>query len=75
MPIFWRLLCRPKQAQTLFRGAASLVYQYDIAIYDALYLALAGKLSLRWITADRRCFLRIRSHPLALWIADWAPAG
>ena len=43
------------------------------ASYDGLYLALARRLGLPLITADRKLYERIRHLPEALWIGDWQP--
>jgi predicted nucleic acid-binding protein len=59
----------------LLRAARSVAYEYGCAFYDGLYLALAERLNLPLITADRKCYDLIASHPLALWITDYAQGG
>lgn len=43
------------------------------AFYDGLYVALAQRLGIPLITADRKLYDRIRGLPAALWIGDWQP--
>ncbi|MGI8551991.1 MAG: type II toxin-antitoxin system VapC family toxin [Dehalococcoidia bacterium] len=71
---FSRLGIPTYNSTRLLLDAYPLIHRYDIALYDALYLALAERLSLPLITADRRCYLRMSSHPSALWIASWQAA-
>ncbi|MGH2350384.1 MAG: type II toxin-antitoxin system VapC family toxin [Chloroflexota bacterium] len=61
----------------LILDAYTLVHQYGIALYDALYFALAQQLDVRLITADRRLHRRIRHLPNVLWLGDYSlpPAG
>jgi predicted nucleic acid-binding protein len=56
-------------SHALIRPAYELVLRYD-----AVYLALAQHLGLPFITADRRLYLKIRSLPEAIWIAQYSPA-
>lgn len=55
----------------LILAAYLLVHQYGCALYDALYLALAERLDLRFITADRRLYERVRHLPNVVWIDDY----
>jgi predicted nucleic acid-binding protein len=55
----------------LLRAARALAYQYGCAFYDGLYLALADRLNLRLITADRKLYELVWTHPLVLWITDY----
>jgi predicted nucleic acid-binding protein len=55
----------------LVTAAYPLVHQYGIAFYDALYLALALRLSIPLITADRRLYNRLRQLPGVIWIGDY----
>jgi predicted nucleic acid-binding protein len=57
----------------LIIAALPLVYQHDIALYDAVYLALAQQLDVPLITADRRLHQRIRNLPAVVWLGDYAP--
>ena len=60
---------------TLVAPAYSLARKYGCAIYDALYLALAQRLSLRLITADARFYRRVGTLPEILWLPDYSPAA
>lgn len=53
--------------------AYRLVHQHGVAFYDALYLALAERLAVPFITADRRLYERVRQLLYVMWIADYAP--
>lgn len=59
---------------SLILPAYDLVDQLGCAIYDALYLALAQRLSIRLITADRRFYRMVQQLPEVLWIGAYAPA-
>jgi predicted nucleic acid-binding protein len=54
----------------LILAAYPLVHQYVIALYDALYLALALRLQCSFVTADRKLYQRIKQLPAAVWITD-----
>jgi predicted nucleic acid-binding protein len=54
----------------LILAAYPLVHQFGIAIYDALYLALALQTGYPLITADGTLYDRIRQLPLATWVSD-----
>jgi predicted nucleic acid-binding protein len=58
----------------LITGAYPLVHQHGIAFYDALYLALAQRLGIRFITADRKLHHRIQHLPEVLWLGNYQPA-
>jgi predicted nucleic acid-binding protein len=60
-------------APDLILTALPLVYQHDIALYDAVYLALAQQLNVPLITADRRLHQRIRQLPAVVWLGDYTP--
>jgi predicted nucleic acid-binding protein len=53
----------------LLVAAQSLAFQYGCASYDGLYLALTERLNLRLITADRKFYVLVSTHPLVRWIA------
>jgi predicted nucleic acid-binding protein len=55
----------------LIRAAHLLAGNIGIAFYDALYVALAERLRLPFITADRRLHLRIAHRPDIIWLTDW----
>ena len=50
-----------------------LVHQYGCALYDALYLALAQRLTLPFVTADHKLYQRVKHLPDVLWIGDYGP--
>jgi predicted nucleic acid-binding protein len=43
------------------------------AFYDGLYVALAQRLGIPLITADRKLYERVHQLPQALWIGDRQP--
>jgi predicted nucleic acid-binding protein len=53
-------------------AAYPLVHQHDCTLYDALYLALAEKLALPFITADAKLYGRVQRLPYVVWIGDYA---
>ena len=57
--------------ETLITTAYKLVLRYDSAIHDAIYLALAQRLGLPFITADHTLDLKIRQLPEVIWIAQY----
>jgi predicted nucleic acid-binding protein len=57
----------------LSRDAYHLVHQHGCALYDALYLALAERLRLPFIMADRRLHQRIGHLPNVFWLGDYVP--
>jgi predicted nucleic acid-binding protein len=54
-------------------AAYRLVQQYEVVFYDGLYLAVAQKLGVPFITADRKLYDRISQLPAVLWLGDYAP--
>jgi predicted nucleic acid-binding protein len=56
----------------LILDAYPLVHRYGCAFYDALYLALAQRLRVELITADRKLYRRIAEIPLVVWIGDYS---
>ena len=68
---FSRLAIPTLGADDLIEEAYPLVRQYGIALYDALYLALAIRLPLPVITADAQFYRRVEETGLALWLGDW----
>lgn len=54
----------------LIVAAYPLVHQHSIALYDALYLALALALGHVLVTADRKLYQRIGHLPDVVWIGD-----
>ncbi len=58
----------------LVLSAYPLTHQYGCAFYDALYLSLANRLNIPFITADRRLYRRIQHLPSIIWIEDYSPA-
>lgn len=58
----------------LILNAYALVHEYVIAIYDALYLALAQQLDVPFVTADRRLYQRIQQLPGVVWLGNYTPS-
>ena len=56
-------------------AAYHLVGSLGIAYYDALYVALAERHRIRFITADRRLYDRVRHLPGVVWLTRWAPTS
>ena len=54
----------------LILAAYPLVHRYNIALYDALYVALALRSQCSFVTADRRLYQRIRQLPGVVWVSD-----
>ncbi len=69
---FLRLLIPTVADAALLRAARTLAYRWGCAFYDGLYLALAERLNIRLITADRKFHTLIASHPLVLWITGYS---
>lgn len=70
---FRRAPVRRHADQTLVLAAFDLAYHTKQSVYDSLYLALAMKLDLPFLTADRKFYQALhhgeyRSH--LLWIED-----
>ncbi len=42
----------------------------DVAVYDALYLAVAERAGATFVTADKRLYDRILHLPFAQWLGD-----
>jgi predicted nucleic acid-binding protein len=56
-------------------AAYGVTQQYGCAFYDGLYLALAQRLGVRFILADRRFYTLIRHLPFVVWLADYETAA
>lgn len=59
----------------LVREAFAAVQKFGCAFYDGLYVALAQRLALPFVTADRKLYDLIADAPGAVWIADWETPG
>lgn len=55
----------------LVTDALSVSFSYDCGFYDALYVALAQRLGIPFLTADNRLHEQIRQLPNVLWLANW----
>ena len=55
----------------LITDAYAAAQQYGCAFYDGLYLALAQRLDVRFILADRPFYDRIAQLPFVVWLADY----
>lgn len=58
----------------LIQAADPLIHQFEVAFYDALYLAHAQRLDLPLITADAGFYERVRREGHAVWVGDWPEA-
>jgi predicted nucleic acid-binding protein len=56
----------------LLAAALPLTSKLHIAYYDAIYLALAQRERLLFITADNKLHQRIRNLPGVVWLSDWS---
>jgi predicted nucleic acid-binding protein len=54
-------------------AAFHLVGSLGIAYYDALYVALAERHHIGFVTADRRLYDRVRHLPGVVWLSRWTP--
>ena len=45
-------------------------FEYDITVYDAIYVALTEETGLDFITADRRLYERVRALEFVKFIAE-----
>lgn len=55
----------------LVAAAFALSYTYDCGFYDALYLALAQRLAIPFLTADDKLYQHLRQLPEVFWLANW----
>ena len=60
-----------RSERDLIPTAFTLVHHLGCAFYDALYLALAQRLGIAFITADRRLHRRIGHLPDIVWLANY----
>lgn len=70
---FLSLGIRTLNSDELILSAYPLVHRYGCALYDALYLTLAKRLNIPFITADRKFYRRIQHLPSIIWIGDYSP--
>ena len=59
----------------LIPAAFALVHEFGCACYDALYLALAVRLGVPFVTADRKLYERVGHLPELVWIAAYPPSA
>jgi predicted nucleic acid-binding protein len=55
---------------TLTKEALRIAYDYQITVYDALYLALAQNLEFEFITADKKLYEKTKTLYLAKYLGD-----
>ena len=67
---FLSLGLRTFETAPLLQPAYALTHQFGCAFYDALYLALAERLSLSLVTADGKFFRAARRHPALTWLGE-----
>ena len=56
----------------LLPAAFAAVHRHGCAFYDALYLALAQRLAVPLITADRKLYARVGYLPEVVWLGSFA---
>lgn len=57
--------------RTLLPAASSLAFSMRLTVYDTLYLALARRLAVSLVTADRKLFDRAAGEAgLVVWVGD-----
>lgn len=59
----------------LVLAAYNAAQTYGCAYYDGLYLALAERLGVRFVLADRRFYDLIRHLPFVVWLSDYDGGG
>ena len=57
-------------APTLTKEALKIAYDYQITVYDALYVALAQNLKFEFITADRKLYEKTRRLQFVKYLRD-----
>jgi predicted nucleic acid-binding protein len=70
---FLELGIRLVEDDDLILAAYLLAHEHGCAFYDALYLALAQRLQIPLVTADRRLYQRTRQLSFVHWIGDYRP--
>lgn len=55
---------------TLTKEALKIAYDYQITVYDALYLALAQSLEFEFITADKKLYEKTKTLYLVKYLGD-----
>ncbi len=54
----------------IIHSAIRIAFEYDITVYDAIYVALAEETGLDFITADRRLYERVSALVFVKFIAN-----
>jgi len=54
----------------IMHAAIGIAFEYDITVYDAIYVALAKETGSNFITADRRLYERVGELEFVKFIAD-----
>jgi predicted nucleic acid-binding protein len=55
----------------LVTDALAVSFSNDCGFYDALYVALAHRLGIPFLTADAKLYQQVRQLPDVLWLGDW----
>lgn len=70
-----RLSLQIVSTASLVEAALALALEHDLTAYDAVYVALAQKLSLPLVTADEALIQRLDSTGLDVrWLGEWPSA-
>ena len=55
----------------LFVLSIQMAYAYKVSVYDACYLVLANKHKGKWLTADKKAYLKVKQLSYVVWIEDY----
>ena len=55
----------------IMHAAIGIAFEYDITVYDTIYVALAKETGSNFITADRRLYERVGELEFVKFIADF----
>lgn len=68
---FLTLDIRTIPTSDLVLGAYDLVHEYEVSIYDALYLTVSLDYQIPLITADAKFYRQVSSRSDVLWLGDF----